>query len=175
MQRGKPVAEGFVRFPFDSTEYPASGGGGLCVKLVVLDELSGTTDSLAMCTGASVFDFLQENLVGDDKRPVPVHNIPENCSPDDILAHLDAEAAAHREWVQFHFGRYGGGDVLAQVSRHYRAAIVLGSTGWAGYSAEKGNWCATFDDLTDEGQALYRMMEQLNPGCPLHILTFLDT
>jgi hypothetical protein len=175
MQRGKPVSEGFVRFPFDSPEYPACGGGGMVVKLVVLDELPDEPGSLAMCTGASVFDFLQEILVGDDQRPVPVHNIPANCSPEDVLAHLEAEAAAHREWMRFHYAGYGDGDVMAQVSRHYRAAIVLGSTGWAGYSAEKGNWHAAFDDLTDKGQALYRMMEQLNPGCPLHILTFLDT
>lgn len=176
MQRGQPVAEGFVIFPMGSAAYPVGGGRGTFVKLVVLDEVVGQEDTLAMCTGVSVFDFLQEILTGDDKRPPPDDAIiPDGAGPEETMRHLDDDQRAFHHWMRFHYPLYGTGEELVQVSRAYRASIVMGSSGWSGYNENTGNWCATFDDLTPEGQALYRMMEALNPGCPIHLLTFLDT
>jgi hypothetical protein len=62
------------------------------------------------------------------------------------------------------------------ISRPYLAAIVLGTTGWSGWhTSEERYWSCTFEDLTPEGKALYRMLAQLYPGCTLHLLTYLDT
>jgi hypothetical protein len=175
MQRGKPVAEGFVNFPFNSLEFNEGGGMGLYVKLVVLDMVEGTDTSLAMCCGASVFDFRQGPMTGDDQRPVPADKDLAGMTPEEIVADMDADVRVYNEWVQFHFPMYASGETLENVSRHYRASILMGSTGWCGYSTKKGNWVARFDDLTDEGKDLYRMMGKLNPGCAIHLLTFLDT
>ena len=58
----------------------------------------------------------------------------------------------------------------------YLAAIVMGSTGWSGFDWEAGNyWNCTFDDLTDEGKALYNQIQALYPDHQLQLLTFLDT
>lgn len=177
LKRRELVSEGYVVFPFNDNTFRHTGEGGLCVKLVVLDELSDRPDdSLAVCCGASVFDVLQEGLVGDDLRPIPAESsIAETASPAEIEQSLSADASRHRNWVQFHFPRYGSDDADAHLSRNYRASIVLGTTGWSGYSDEKGYWHATYNDLTAEGKSLYRLMEQLNPGCAIHLLTFLDT
>jgi hypothetical protein len=189
MQRGNPVAEGFVNFPMGSADYPMGGNGGTFVKLVVLDEVEGQDDTLAMCTGVSVldlsqknlagvavFDFLQENLAGDDKHPQPEDVvIPENAGPDETMRQLEDEQRMHLVWMRFHYPRYDMPGEFKHLSRAYRASIVMGSSGWSGYSEKKGNWFAKFDDLTPDGQALYRLMEKLNPGCPIHLLTFIDT
>lgn len=172
MRRGEKVAEGCVNFPFASAEYSESAGRGLFVKLVVLNQ----GESNGMCCGAYVVDLLNEILIGDDKRPRPEDQVAP-ADPDAILAYMDKEQRAHNDWVAFHYPRHAAESKTLDdmVSRDYRASIMLGSTGWAGFSLEKGNWYATFDDLTTEGQELYRVMERLNPGCSLHILTFLDT
>lgn len=176
MKRGQAIAEGFINFPMGSADYPTGGGRGMFVKLVVLDEVVGQDDALGMCTGVSVYDFLQEILVGDDQRPVPVDvEIPEDTSPEETGRLLQQEQVNFQEWVRFHYPRYDLAEELAGASRPYRASIILGSTGWSGYSETTGNWHATFDDLTPEGQSLYRMLQALNPGCPVHLLTFLDT
>lgn len=175
MQRGNPVAEGFVNFPFNSSEFSLGGGMGLCVKLVVIDNIEGTDASLAMCCDASVFDFRQGPLTGDDQRPVPDYEPPADATPAETAAGVEKDAQLHNEWVQYHFPMYGTGETLENVSRHYRAAVIMGTTGWAGYSETEGNWVARFEDLTDEGKDLYRLMEKLNPGCRIHLLTFLDT
>jgi hypothetical protein len=56
------------------------------------------------------------------------------------------------------------------------AVIILGSTDWSGWNESKGRyWTCKFDDLTEEGKALYKQIEALYPRCELHLLTFLDT
>lgn len=164
-----------MNFPFASLDFPKSGNGGLCVKLVVIDAIDDAGNTLAMCCGASVFDFRQEPLVGDDQRPVPADVIPEVFPLEDAQHFMEEDERLQTEWIRFHYPRYGTEDPESEWSRHYRASVILGTTGWTGYSPEKGNWFATLEDLTDDGKALYRLMEKLNPGCPVHILTFLDT
>jgi len=175
MRRGENVSEGFVNFPFDSPDYPIAGGRGMFVKLVVLESAPDSTEPLGMCCGVIVSDMRQEILVGDDLRPYVDRHIPDDAKGEEILKYMDEGQKAQLEWMRFHFPREGGEGLEAYISRGYRASIVMGSTGWSGYSNTAGNWRATFDDLTDDGKALYRLMQQLNPGCPVHLLTFLDT
>lgn len=177
MKRGELVAEGCVNFPMHSTEYSWGNGRGLVVKLVVLNRVAETGEAPGLCTGAYVVDLLNEPLIGDDKRPQPEDKPAPLNDPEAIMAHLDEENRAHKEWIAFHYPRHDveNATVSDMLSIDYRACILLGSTGWAGYSPTKGAWHATFEDLTPEGQDLYRLMERLNPGCPVHLLTFLDT
>jgi hypothetical protein len=172
MMRGEPVAEGCVNFPFHSKEYDGTAGRGLVVKLVVLDRPEG-----GMCCSVYVADVLNNILIGDDKRPQPEDTPLLTEEPEAIERQMIAEQDAHNDWVGFHYPRHDAKDKTEAdwLSRAYRASIVLGSTGWAGYSEVHGNWYAKFEDLTSEGQELYRLMERMNPDCAVHILTFLDT
>jgi hypothetical protein len=154
------------------------------VKLVVLDA-NAEGEPIGLCAGAFVVDMLNEILIGDDKRPQPEDKPMPEPAPDladeqkanIMLAHLDAEQKAHNDWVGFHFPRHDAENRTMEdmLSVRYRASILLGSTGWVGFSPTRGYWHAKFEDLTPEGQDLYRLMERLNPGCSVHILTFLDT
>lgn len=61
------------------------------------------------------------------------------------------------------------------LSVPYVAVILLGSTGWSGFSQITGHWLATRESLTDEGKALYVALEALYPGHTLRLTTWLDT
>lgn len=170
MSRGQRVSEGFVNFPMNDPAYEF-GDMGCFVKLVVIepDDLE-----LAKCCGVAVFDMQQEPLVFDDQVPPPKDE-PMPTGDALLTAHVDAEAKAYSAWLARHYPRHEEDGELRELSRHYRASIVMGSSGWNGYSPEKGPWGATYDDLTEEGKALYQLVQKLNPGCTLHLLTFVDT
>lgn len=56
------------------------------------------------------------------------------------------------------------------------AAITLASTKWTGYhDVYNSSFIATKENLTEEGTALWVLMENLYPGCEIMLLTFLDT
>lgn len=130
------------------------------VKLVVCDNQE--EHGFAVCSGVSVNDLLLEVFAGDDR-----HNPekdPNSTMGGETYHYPRADDPDTREMLQ------------RQLSRPYLAAIVLGSTGWSGWNEDLGEyWHCTFDDLNPVGQALYRQIESLYPGCDLHLLTFLDT
>lgn len=173
--RGTKQVEGFVKFPvIDPKIQQVGGGGGMFVKLVVI-EPDDYDKELGRCCGVAVYDLLCESFIGDDTHPGPKEL---DYSKGLSLEEFKADEKAWDDYVEFHFPHYNednlpGNDHL--LSRHYRASIVMGSTGW-GCSYEPGKyWRATYDDLTDDGKALYQMVQKLNPGCTLHLVTFLDT
>ncbi len=56
------------------------------------------------------------------------------------------------------------------------AALAIGSTGWVGWSEEKGEyWQCTKDDLTPEGRDLIAALRALYPGHEVVVTTWLDT
>lgn len=165
MQRRSNAVRGWVNFPVDHPDYPSTGEGGMVVKLVVYEPLD-RAEEWAVCCGANVSEVRTEELVGDDRRPLPVQ-VDE--SPEGYRAH----SAAVREWEEYHYPRTHPEEDL---SIPYLASLVLGTTGWSGYNrTEHTYWHCTKEDLTDAGRALYESMEQLYPGCDIHLLTFLDT
>ena len=175
MNRRSTEARGCVVFPVGSQEWKSSNEGGMFVKLVVADNQEGLSP-FGVCCGVHVYDVLTESFVGDDKRAKP--GVIPNY---ETVADFDREQAAALTWTRHHFPHYGtqGADVLDGVeqgmSRDYLCVMVLGSTGWSGWSETRGYWTCTFEDLTEEGKALYQQVEKLYPGCDLHLLTFLDT
>jgi hypothetical protein len=173
MDRRSNKISGWVDFPVNDSAWRSSGEGGMVVKLVVCDNRP-FDDQFGICCGASVTDVLSESLVGDDKRQKPVHS-QKYESVEDVKAEHDARNA----WMAYHFPRENDNSVEGierYLSREYMAAVVIGSTGWSGWSEEAGEyWQCAFDDLTDDGKALYRQVEKLYSGCELHLLTYLDT
>lgn len=173
MQRRSTAVSGYVNFPVTDPAWRNSKEGGMVVKLVVCDDRDFDAQ-FGMCCGAQVYDVLGESLLSDDRRPYPAARA-EYPSVEDVAA----EQKEIADWMAYHFphaaddqeagtGRY--------LSRPYLAALVMGTTGWSGFhTTEDRSWQCTFADLTPEGQALYRMLEQLYPGCELHLLTYLDT
>jgi hypothetical protein len=61
------------------------------------------------------------------------------------------------------------------LSVPYAAVILLGTTGWSGYSNDQGYWIAGRDDLTTEGRELVAGLEALYPGHAVRLTTWLDT
>lgn len=179
-RRRTNAISGCVRFPVDSTEYTSTREGGMFVKLVVVDDLPYDQSPWTVCCGVSVTDVLSESFVGDDLEDMPSDDTDFSALEGQAL--LDAmkrqDEAHHawesRHWPNLHEPRQDS-SIEQYLSRNYQASMVLGATGWSGHSGTHGYWRCTFDDLTPEGQALYRQLESLYAGCKLHLLTFLDT
>ncbi len=170
MNRRSTDVEGFVNFPVNSTKYHNSREGGMVVKLVVVEP---PEESLSICCGGNVYDVLSEVLVADDQRPYPRSN-----ETPYTLESIQREQEAIRLWEEFHFPNiknHSIQDVSKEMSVPYRAVIVMGTTGWSSSFEDDGMWYATYDDLTSDGKELYGLVRKLNPGCTLHLLTFLDT
>lgn len=144
----------------------------MIVKLVVIDNRE-FDEQFGVCAGATVFDLLSESLIADDRRPRP-----EPPSSYETIQDVRAEQKAIAEWVGYHFPNIANASasgVEQFISQGYLAAMVIGTTGWSGLHSDKGYWQCTFDDLTEEGKALYKQIEKLYSGCDVHLLTFLDT
>jgi len=146
---------GWVNFPVNDPDWENTGDGGMLVKLVVCDDRKLDEQQFRMCFGAHVVDIMGLYLVGDDHAPEFSSSVEEYHFPslNDRMAN-----GLHRF-----------------VSREYLANIILGATSWSGWNeSEDRYWACKFDDLTEEGKALYKQIEALYPGCKLHLLTFLD-
>lgn len=174
MKRRSTEVSGCVNFPVNEPAWSNSNEGGMVVKLVVTDDRDFDVQ-WGKCCGAATYDVLTEVLLGDDKRPPPGKKGSYETTAD-----LLNEQTAFGEWESYHFPHLHAVDKDLgsdrYLSREYLATLVLGSTGWSGWSEEtKDYWTCTFEDLTEEGKAAYRQLESLYPGCELHLLTYLDT
>ena len=144
------------------------------VRLVVVDD-EKYEDKWEPCSGGSVYVIYDEQYQRDDNREPP-------SEPAGGTFDYDEEARRVAEYESYHFPRLherrvGDEDPHRPFrSRPYLAAILLGATGWSGWSDEaQSYWYCTYDSLTDEGRQLYQMMERLYPGRKIHLQTWLDT
>jgi hypothetical protein len=166
MKRRTNAVSGWVNFPVNDPSWTNTYEGGMVVKLVVYGD-EQFYDKFAMCCGAQVYDISNEVLVGDDNRSTVKTACPNNPEDED------------NGWILNHYPHLFADDIESSTiekytSRDYLAAIVLGTTGWSG--AKEGEyWKCTFDDLTDQGKALYKQIEALYRGAEIHLLTYLDT
>lgn len=164
MQRRTNAISGWVNFPVNDSEWTNTNEGGMVVKLVVYGD-EEFNDKFVMCCGAHVYD-INEGLAGDDKTS------------------KDGDSSSNEDdgsWLTNHYPNMFDDDidfsgVEKYISRDYLAAIVLGTTGWSGFKTGGHKyWTCTFEDLTDQGKALYKQIEALYPGAEIHLLTYLDT
>lgn len=176
-RRRTSAMAGCVRFPVEDPRFRSTREGGMFVKLVVVDDRDYQKSDWNICCGALVQDSLTESFIGDDQAPTPRLDIDPTAPPETLLAAMKAHDTAHREWEARHYPNLrDDDDARRENSRPYVAAMLLGITGWSGFDEEAERyWQCSFDDLTLEGQALYRSLQALYPGCVLHLLTFLDT
>jgi hypothetical protein len=174
MQRRSEEIRGCVNFPIANPLWKNSKEGGMVVKLVVIDPRD-FEDQFGLCCGAQVHDVLTEVLLGSDKHPHP-----ERPQQFDTPADVKDYEQACMDWQATYFPDNTSDEkdlgVLRFLSRDYLAAVVLGVTGWSGWNEPAGKyWICQPSDLSEDGQALYRQLENLYPGCELHLLTYLDT
>jgi hypothetical protein len=171
--RGTLQVEGFVDFPVRSPYLENSGQGGLFVKLVVVEP----NEPLGHCVGVAVTDVLNGCFVADDQRALPPE-LDYSGDTEHTAEEMENEARAWDEYVGYHYPLHSDETLEGHVrnlSRPYRAVVVMGSTGWTGTEESGRCWYANVHSLTPEGKALYDSVQKLNPGCTLHLLTFLDT
>lgn len=171
---------GWVNFPVDNPDWQNTKEGGMFVKLVVCDNRK-YNDKFGICCGVNVFDQVTEQLIADDRRPQPkdCDGLEQYTSEAEFVRAFEEEQRKKREWEEYHFPFINEKHPSdrSSTSRPYLASIILGSTGWSGfsYSDGVGLWHCTYSDLTSEGKDLYDSLKSLYPGCTLHLLTFLDT
>ena len=155
MRRREKYVNGWVRFPVDDPRWVFSPEGGMFVRVMVLDEQNESRDDGWMeCSGGVVTVTYDENGV------------------------MDAELE-RRLWPRLHIETQESDGPWARdkyESVTCLATLVLGSTGWAGYSEEtRDYWKCGEDDLTDEGKELIAGLRRLYPGRPVVLTTWLDT
>lgn len=155
MRRRDPDAiVGYVNFPVN--RIPSTGEGGLFVRLVVIDQ---DYKYMPCCGGYQSFQ-LDETFLGDDLLADVFNKTNLSISKELNLI--------QKTNLKYFPGLNEDGD-NKYSSIPVLAVITIGATGWS------GPWRCRFEDLTPEGQKLYRSLEQLYPGCSLRLLTFLDT
>lgn len=149
---------GFVNFPVESEEFKSTGEGGMFVRLVVVPEYDNHPDEIACCGGRNHILCDETLITGDKDRNIETH-------------------PCYSEYHLQHYPRINKGhSVENELSIGYYAVITLGSTGWSGFSDKKEfYWECTFEDLTEEGKAIYRSMQALFPHSDVELQTWLDT
>ena len=155
MRRREKHVTGWVRFPVEDPQWEFSREGGMFVRLMVIDGRNHKEEHCWMeCCGGTVEVQL------DETPQVP-------------------DALMQRLWPGMFDGM--GRHRTEPTPKNYNsvpclATLVIGSTGWAGWSEEKNTyWTCTEDDLTEEGKALVASLRRLYPGHELVLTTWLDT
>lgn len=174
MKRRSIKYNGLVSFPVTNKAYSNTKEGGMFVTLVVMTPKKG---SYGLCCGAgnSTYQILNENLLNDDKNYLWINNrhvktqkqfeqlYKEECK-------RDAKYFPNKQEGLTHYG------LENYISVPLVSSILLGSTGWSGWSKEKKQyWYCRYKDLTRDGKSLYNSLKKLYKGCELRLLTYLDT
>jgi len=167
MNRREPISKGYVNFPINDPSYEHTAEGGMLVKLYVINDKWDDPDSFEICCGSDVHDVLSEIMVGSDRITPP--QFTENSDSFDI------DQYSLQEQYYPDINNENIKDSSRFLSIPLLAAIVLGNTGWSGYNSGS-YWKCSYDDLTDDGKALYNSIQTLyGKHASLHLLTFLDT
>lgn len=161
-RRGRSdVQVGYVNFPVD--RIPSTGEGGVLVRLVVLDT-AGDKEYMHRyppCCGGYVSFTRDECFLGDDLLGV---------SREGSTQYGEAEVRFRACELRY-FPDIDNEESPGQyTSREFLAVLLLGATGWS-----SSDWACTYNDLTEDGKALYDSIRALYPGCELRLLTFIDT
>jgi len=152
-RRRTSAVSGFVNFPVNDPDLPSDGQGGMFVRLVVYDAKADKNyyDKWGCCCGGTQSFIYDECYIGDDHSD-------ENCNDQ-------TEEDFHFPWlhlVEEHPAKHR--------SREYLCIMTIGSTGWS-----NTEWTCTYDSLTEKGKSLYKLIQELYPGCKIFLQTWLDT
>lgn len=175
MNRRTDKISGWVDFPVNDTTWTSTREGGMSVMLVVIDDRNpmpdiniDNTPEWEQCLCNNAYVILDESFIQDDHyNPIPRRTTADN---------LEKEMKDKDLRTEIHFPNCNDPRSRDQyLSVPYLFAAIIGTTGWSGADKDGNLWHCIFDDLTDEGQALYQMVQNLYTGCELYLLTFLDT
>jgi hypothetical protein len=156
---------GCINWP-DFATHRDTGEGGLFVYLVVPTQEGEAPRDYS--------DPMEKCCIGT----WPTLNMP------DVVLSKGADKYWHRDRYWQTWNKIDGDMVPRQAvyeyadsmqSVHFLAVVLLGSTGmsWVNDNTEE-YFIAQYDNLTDEGKALYKSLASLYSRSPI-ILTFLDT
>ncbi|MCI0527029.1 MAG: hypothetical protein L0Y56_06225 [Nitrospira sp.] len=181
-RRSKEVC-GFVNFPVNDPAWENTGEGGMFVRLVVGDF---DEEGWMVCSGGYQLVMMDESFIGDDVHPAapPWPDDMSKLSKEEIDAIIKGSTCPPA--MQFHFPYYEDRNSPEKqqnkyfepyASAGYLCALTIGSTGWSGYNDTLGGtWKCTYGDLTEEGKALYKILEKLYEGKgKIYLQTWLDT
>lgn len=164
---------GFVNFPVNDKNYENSNEGGMFVKLVVIND-----GNWSVCCGPGDNVSMFSDVMIDDDKPKKNVTKPKHIS--EFAEKLELNKDNIKNNITFHYPRIDD-DICGNLSSRYMsipylAIIDIGSTDWSGWNEKKKQyWHCTFDDLKDDGKALYNSMKKLYPKCDIRLVTFLDT
>ncbi len=144
MRRREKHVTGYVRFPIDDPEWNFSAEGGMFVRAMVLDDRNHANGVCWMeCCGGPV-------TVTMDETPQMDGGLEKRLWP----RMYDANGKLREERTAEDY-----------ESVPCLATVVLGSTGWAGWSEKLGRyWQCTEADLTDDGRELLAALRRLYAG-----------
>jgi len=170
--RRSTEVRGFVNFP---VHLKNTNEGGMYVDLVVVPNEWGK--DWMVCSGGGCFQMLNESFMGAEGFEDRKANEPPEGAPAqdwrDYLEELNKFHAGAFFFPSFYprpAGRLRGYKVREYMSITYLACMTIGSTGWS------GDFLCTHADLTEEGKALYAMMQKLyGKDCKIALQTWLDT
>jgi hypothetical protein len=172
MNRRSKEVRGYVNFPVDDPSWEYTGEGGMFVRLIVLEG----NDYWRVCPGGLSYIFYDESLIVPKHELQPMH---DDATEEDWLRRMASHNAYEKKFfpnLDMDRDNVGSEDTYLQyLSEPVLASVLLGSTGWSGFHEEKGYWTCTYDDLTDEGKALYDSLQTLYKGHELVLHTWLDT
>jgi len=167
MNRRSKKINGYVNFPVNDPAFKNTGEGGMFVRLVVWYDQDWMT-----CCGGGNHVIYDECLVGT-REDVDAQTIERDFEKE--LKLIDKQEERNFPHINeepqepfTHLERF--------ISIDYLAALTIGSTGWSGFDEKIGRyWTCTYEDLTEDGKALYDAVQKLYDGCKLELLTWLDT
>lgn len=164
-RRRTDAVVGYVNFPMH--RIACTGEGGCFVRLVVLD-VEDYADKWMPCSGGYQRFYYDECFLGDDlyeELPMP----PADENPKKMMEYFRDLDEARRARDKKYYPRIDRG-FREWESISVLAAMTIGATGWS-----SGEWRCTYEDLTDEGKALYDSLQRLYAGRQVRLLTYLDT
>ena len=163
MNRRSNIVKGFVNFPVHEEIWRSSNEGGMIVKLYVIPKYDSTYDNnFEVRYGNTITNMLGKSFVGSDHYKL--HYYEEEYGTESNFTDILEKYFPRVE-------KYGDDNQYLSIPLY--ASIIVGNSGWSGYNEY---WKCTFDDLTEDGKALYNSLKLLyGESAELHLLTFLDT
>lgn len=151
-----------VNFP---VERPSDQQGGMFVKLWVVP-----TVNYGLCSGVCMQEEVGEVFCGTDVIAPAIAAKEARLSKAWNTKHMTVQRMDKLLKLEQELDKKTHGRLVRDgLTVPLAASLVMGSTGWS------GDFLCSYQDLNEQGKALYDNIKILYPQCTLHLATFLDT
>ena len=161
---------GCVNFPVNDPLYRNSKEGGMFVRLVIEEDPGNPT---LVCIGGQNQSAMDESLIGTDDFQ------GNHQTWQEARRELERQTLRHfpDSEEDYEIGERSQVTSRRHRSVNYLAVLTLASTGWSGYDDREpgGYWICQYENLTQEGRALYDGLKTAYPGARMTLQTWLDT